>query len=77
MSAGHLEAATEPHLPASKGRSAGFWKNRRHLQKQINRRLDELNILDEEVRDAHAREERRKEEYVIEREISSGSLIAR
>ena len=41
------------------------------LQEQINRCRDELNFLYDEVRLAHTREERRQDEYVIEREISS------
>jgi len=40
------------------------------LQKRINQCLDELDILYDEVREAYDREERRKEEYVIEREFS-------
>jgi hypothetical protein len=35
---------------------------------------DELEFLYEEVRDAYDREERRKEEFVIEREISPTPL---
>lgn len=41
------------------------------LQKQSNRCLDELNSLYDEVQHAHASEERRQDEYVIEREMSS------
>jgi hypothetical protein len=37
---------------------------------QINQCRDDLAILDEEVRESYAREERRAEEYVIEREFS-------
>jgi hypothetical protein len=40
------------------------------LQAQINRHLEELDYLYEEVRDAYDREERRKEEFVVERTIS-------
>jgi hypothetical protein len=40
------------------------------LKAQGNQHLDELDYLYEEVRDAHAREERRKEEFIIEREAS-------
>jgi outer membrane biosynthesis protein TonB len=41
------------------------------LKEQVNRRLEELEYLHDEVQTAHAREERRKDEFVIEREISS------
>ncbi len=40
------------------------------LQAQIDRRNDELAYLHEEVQEAYEREERRREEFVIEREIS-------
>jgi hypothetical protein len=49
---------------------SGFLDKQAALQVQIEQRLDELDYLYEEVRDAHEREERRKEEFVIEREIS-------
>ncbi len=57
-------------LPASRKRSAGFWQNRRLFRSRINQCRDELDVLYEEVSDAYDREERRKEEFVIEREIS-------
>ena len=40
------------------------------LQAQIDRRNDELAYLHEEVQEVYEREERRREEFVIEREIS-------
>jgi len=40
------------------------------LQGEINRRLDELAYLQEEVRDAYERDDRREDEYFIDREIS-------
>ena len=40
------------------------------LETQISRHLDELDYLYEEVREAYGREERRQEEFVIEREVS-------
>ncbi len=40
------------------------------LEGQINQCRDDLAILDEEVRESYEREERRAEEYVIEREFS-------
>jgi hypothetical protein len=65
------------HLELVRGRVSRFEEEMRgilekqaSLREQINLRLDELDILYEEVRDAYDREERRKEEFVIEREIS-------
>ncbi len=52
------------------GEIHGILEKQESLQEQINQCLDELDILYEEVRDAHDREEKRKEEFVIEREIS-------
>ena len=66
---GHLERARN-RIAGFEGAISGILEKQASLQGQINRCLDELNILDEEVREAYAREERRQEEYVIEREIS-------
>lgn len=52
------------------GEIGGILEQQASLQGQINQRVEELSILSEEVRDAYDREERRKEEFVIEREIS-------
>jgi len=66
------------HLKLVRGRVAcfdeeirGILEKQASLQAQIDQCLDELDMLYEEVRDAYDREERRKEEFVIEREISS------
>jgi outer membrane biosynthesis protein TonB len=66
------------HMERVRGRVAGFDEEIRgilakqaSLQEHINQCSDELDILDQEVRDAYDREERRREEFVIEREISS------
>ena len=40
------------------------------LETQINHHLNELDYLYDEVRDAYARDERRQDEFVLEREIS-------
>jgi outer membrane biosynthesis protein TonB len=48
----------------------GIVEKQASLKEQINQALDELGLLYEDVRDAYDREERRKEEFVIEREIS-------
>jgi hypothetical protein len=52
------------------GEIHGILEKQVSLQEQIDQCLEELNMLYEEVRNAHDREERRKEELVIEREIS-------
>jgi hypothetical protein len=49
----------------------GFDEKQAHLQAQIDRLNDELAYLYEEVQSAYDREERRQEEFVIEREIST------
>jgi hypothetical protein len=41
-----------------------------NLKTQFNRNLDELEYLNGEIHDAHARDERREDEYAIEREVS-------
>ena len=48
----------------------GILEKQASLQEQINQCRDELDVFYEEVRDAYDREERRKQEFVIEREIS-------
>lgn len=65
------------YLEQARGRIVGFEdKIRRVLEKQellksqINQQLDELDFLHEEVRDVQEREESRKKEFVVEREIS-------
>ena len=68
--AGHVEQARS-RVARFEGEISGILEKQASLQGQIKRCLDELEILYEEVRDAYAREERREEEYVIEREISS------
>ncbi len=68
--AGHVERARS-RVSRFEGEISGVLEKQGSLQEQINRCLDELNIFYEDVRDAHAREERRQQEYVIEREISS------
>jgi len=51
-------------------RISGVLEKQESLQEQIDRRTDELDFLFDEVGQAHEREQRRKEEFVIEREIS-------
>ena len=52
------------------GEISGILKKQEALTEQINQSLSELDILGEEVHEAYDREERRQEEFVIEREIS-------
>jgi hypothetical protein len=49
---------------------SGILEKEASLQGRINQCRDELGILYEEVNDAYDREEQRKEEFVMEREIS-------
>ncbi len=66
---GQLERARS-RVAHFEGEISGILEKQASLQGQINRCQDELDILYEEVRDAYAREQRREEEYAIEREIS-------
>jgi TonB family protein len=68
--AGHLERARS-RVVRFEGEISGILEKQASLKGEINRCLEKLSILDDEVFDAYAREERREEEYVIEREISS------
>jgi hypothetical protein len=68
--AGHVERARS-RVARFEGEIGGILEKQASLQGQIDQCLDELDILYEEVRDAYDREERRKEEFVIEREVSS------
>ena len=67
--AGHVERVRS-RVARFEGEISGILEKQASYQEQINHCLAELNTLDEEVRDAYDREERRKEEFVIEREIS-------
>jgi outer membrane biosynthesis protein TonB len=66
----HLERVRD-RVAHFEGEIRGILEKQASLQEQINQCLEELEILYEEVRDAYDREERRKEEFVIEREISA------
>jgi hypothetical protein len=69
-SAGHVERV-RGRVARFEGKISGILEKQASYQEQINQCLDELDILNQEVRDAYDREERRKEEFVIEREVSS------
>ncbi len=65
------------HLKRARNRVAlfeadisGILEKKATLQGEVNRCLDELAYLQEEVRDAYERDERREEEFVVDREIS-------
>jgi hypothetical protein len=67
--AGHLERAWS-RIASFEEEISGILEKQASLQGQINQCLDDLDTLDQEVRDAYARDERRLEEYIVEREIS-------
>jgi hypothetical protein len=67
--AGHVERARS-RVARFEGEISGILEKQASLKEEVNQCLDELDILYEEVRDAYDREERRKEEFVIEREVS-------
>jgi len=52
------------------GEISGFLEKQASLQEQIDQCLDEIEFLNREVSEAYKREERRQEEFVIERETS-------
>jgi len=65
------------HIARLRSRIAGFDEEiRGTLEKQAsikaqgNQRLEELDYLDEEISNVYARDERREDEYLIERELS-------
>jgi len=69
LAAGHLERA-RGRIARFEGQVSATLEKQASLQTQIDQCLDELESLYEQVRDAHDQEERRQEEFVIEREIS-------
>jgi hypothetical protein len=65
------------YLEQARGRVVRFEEKKRRvlekqelLKSQINQQLDELDYLHEELREVQEREESRKKEFVVEREIS-------
>jgi cell division protein FtsB len=67
---GHVERL-RGHIAGFEGEISGILEKQASLTELINQRCGELDILSEEVREAYDREERRQEEFVIEREVSS------
>ncbi|MBU8913278.1 MAG: hypothetical protein KOO61_04590, partial [Spirochaetales bacterium] len=68
--AGQLEKM-RARVASFEDETRGVVEKQQSLQGQINQCLDELYILEEEVRDAYDRDERRREEFIVEREMSS------
>src|SRR5512134_322607 len=68
--AGSMERS-KSRLADFEGEISGVLEQEASLHRQIDQCLDELDFLEDEIRNAYGREERRQEEYVIEREISS------
>jgi len=67
---GHLEGLRQRIVLFDEG-IRGTRERRESLQDLMEHRLDELYELKEEVKLAYEREERRQEEFVIEREVSN------
>ena len=67
--AGHLGRLRE-RIARFEGEIQGVMEREKSLRGQTLACFDQLDYLDEEIRQAHAREERRVDELVIEREIS-------
>jgi hypothetical protein len=66
---GHLER-TRGQVTRFEGLIRGVQERRQALKEQVDQRQGELDYLFENVHDAYTREERRQEEFAIEREIS-------
>jgi len=54
-----------------RAQTAGLEEKRESLRTQIDQQIDDLDYLQDEIRQAYEREERRQEEFVVDREISS------
>jgi hypothetical protein len=68
--AGHL-ARLRSRIAIFDEEIRGALENQARLKAQINQRYDELDYLDDDVQNAYARDERREEEFVIDRELSA------
>jgi hypothetical protein len=68
--AGHVEQVKN-RISRFEGKISGVLEKQRSLQEQIQQCLGRMGILQEEVREVYDREDRRKEEFVVEREVSS------
>lgn len=68
-SAGHI-ARLRSQIAGFDEEIRGTLEKQANLRGQINRRLDELDYLHDEINNAHDREERRENEFHIDRELS-------
>ena len=67
--AGHVARLRE-RVSRFEGENAGVLQKQQALKARSERHREDLDYLYEEVREAYAREERRLEEFVVEREVS-------
>lgn len=68
--AGHIERLRS-RIARFDGEIGMTLEKQAELKAQANRCLDKLDYLDDEIRDVYAHDERREDEFLIEREISS------
>ena len=68
--AGHLKR-TRNRVARFEEKIGGIVEKQAVLQSEVDKRSDQLDYLYDEVHDAHDREERRQEEFVVEREVSN------
>jgi outer membrane biosynthesis protein TonB len=68
--AGHTARLRE-RIARFEGETQGLQERKASVNTQVGQCRDELYDLHEEVRQAYAREERRQEEFVVEREVSA------
>lgn len=67
--AGHI-VRLRSHIASFDEEIRGTLEKQANIKALGNQRLDELDYLDDEISNAHARDERREDEYLIEREFS-------
>jgi hypothetical protein len=67
---GHL-AGVRSRIAVFDQQIGGVLERQARLKAQANQHLDELDCLDDEVYNAYARDERREDELVVDREISA------
>ena len=67
--AGHLKR-TRNRVARFEEKIGGIVEKQAVLQSEVDKRSAQLDYLYDEVQDAHEREERRQEQFVIEREVS-------
>jgi outer membrane biosynthesis protein TonB len=68
--AGHVERV-RGRIARFEAGISGFLEKQAAFQEHIDQCLDEQDIIYEEIQGAYDREERRKEEFVVEREVST------